>query len=215
MGWPFSGVSTGASGQAKWSGRGDPKCLTAHRLPQREREEESRATCIRPTWVPRWSAGILARSLLVCPIAFPQFRRMGWPFSRVSTGTRGQAKGVRTWRPKVPHRPSLPPEGGKKDRARYVFGQHGFHAGPRASLPAVSLCVPSGSLILDEWGGIGCGLSRGAGGQAKRSGRGDPKCLTAHRLPTLISSQVGAPNPSTEGAGRGITKTGAGNVPRR
>ena len=57
----------------------------------RGREEESRATCIPPTWFPRWSAGILARSLLVCPIAFPQFRRMGWPFSGVSIGTIGQA----------------------------------------------------------------------------------------------------------------------------
>ena len=50
-------------------------------------------------------------------------------------------------------RPTPPPEGGKKDRARHVFRQHGFHAGPRASLPAVSLCVPSRSLNLDGWGG--------------------------------------------------------------
>ena len=78
--------------------------------------------------------------------------------------------------------PTPPPEGGKKDRARHVFRQHGFHAGPRASLPAFSLCVPSRSLNLDGWGGIGCGLSRGAGGQAKRSGQGEPKCLAAHRF---------------------------------
>ena len=182
----------------------------------RGREEGPRATCIWPTWFPRWSAGIPARSLLVCPIAFPQFRRMGWPFSRVSTGTRGQAKGVRTWRPKVPHRPSLPPEGGKKDRARHVFRQHGFHAGPRASLPAVSLCSPSRSLNLDGWVGplAEClqgqaGKQRGPGGATQSASRPSP--------PTLTSSQVGAPNPnpSTEGEGRGITKTGAGNVPRR
>ncbi len=84
--------------------------------------------------------------------------------------------------------PTPPPEGGKKDRARHVFRQHGFHAGPRASLPAFSLCVPSGSLILDEWGGR---LAECLQGQAGKQ-----------RGPVRATQSASRPSPPPEGEGR-------------
>ena len=158
----------------------------------RGREEGPRATCIPPTWFPRWSARILARILLVCPIAFPQFGRMGWPFSGVSTGTSGQAKGPGRSEPECLAPIASPRGRGKKDRARHVFGQHGFHAGPRASLPAVSLCVPSRSLNLDGWGGP---LAECLQGQAGKQ-----------RGPDMATQSASRPSPPPEGEGRRITR---------
>ena len=106
-------------------------------------------------------------SLLVCPIAFPQFGRMGWPFSGVSTRASGQAKGSGHGDPKCLAPIASPRGRGKKNHARHVFGQHGFHAGPRASLPHVSqLNRPGGgdgTLVAGFPGGRGLGIERGVG----------------------------------------------------